>query len=81
MPRLVAVEGEVAEDGRYVYARSFAGLRLDALPYSFPVYRHPADESPPLAPFSPTVAIIREHVEKVRYMLDLITTLLIQTRF
>ncbi|KAF8966768.1 hypothetical protein BDZ97DRAFT_600839 [Flammula alnicola] len=47
VPRLVAVEGEVAEDG------------------SFPVYRHPADESPPLARFSPTVAIIREHVQKV----------------
>ncbi|KDR72853.1 hypothetical protein GALMADRAFT_73004 [Galerina marginata CBS 339.88] len=47
VPRLVAVEGEVLEDG------------------SFPVYRHPADESPPLAPFSPTVALIREHVQKV----------------
>jgi len=30
VPRLVAVEGEAAEDG------------------SYPVYRHPADESPPL---------------------------------
>ncbi|PPQ69001.1 hypothetical protein CVT26_001935 [Gymnopilus dilepis] len=47
VPRLVAVEGEIAEDG------------------SFPVYRHPADESPPLLPFSPTVALIREHVQKV----------------
>lgn len=47
VPRLVAVEGEVAEDG------------------SFPVYRHPADESPPLSPFSPTVALIREHVQKI----------------
>jgi len=47
VPRLVAVEGEVSDDG------------------SFPVYRHPADESPPLSPFSPTVALIREHVQKI----------------
>ncbi|KAF8907059.1 hypothetical protein CPB84DRAFT_1769389 [Gymnopilus junonius] len=47
VPRLVAVEGEVREDG------------------SFPVYRFPSDESPPLLPFSPTVALIREHVQKV----------------
>ncbi|KAF8654824.1 hypothetical protein AX16_003344 [Volvariella volvacea WC 439] len=47
VPRLVAVEGEVEEDG------------------SFPVYRHPADESPPLRPWSPTVALIREHVQQV----------------
>ncbi|CAA7266752.1 unnamed protein product [Cyclocybe aegerita] len=47
VPRLVAVEGEVAEDG------------------SFPVYRHPADESPPLSQFSPTVALIRDQVQKV----------------
>jgi len=46
VPRLVAVEGEVAEDG------------------SYPVYRHPADRSPPLEPFSATVAMIRAHVEK-----------------
>lgn len=32
---------------------------------SFPIYRHPADESPPLSAFSPTVSIIREHVQKV----------------
>ncbi|KAF8475740.1 hypothetical protein BDZ91DRAFT_788418 [Kalaharituber pfeilii] len=32
---------------------------------SFPIYRHPADESPPLRPFSPTVALIRYHVQKV----------------
>ncbi|EIW73959.1 hypothetical protein CONPUDRAFT_68140, partial [Coniophora puteana RWD-64-598 SS2] len=47
VPRLVAVEGEVAEDG------------------SFPIYRHPADESPVLLPFSPTVSKIREHVQRV----------------
>ncbi|KAF9222132.1 hypothetical protein BS17DRAFT_783849 [Gyrodon lividus] len=47
VPRLVAVEGEVAADG------------------SFPIYRHPADESPALRPFSPTVSSIREHVQKV----------------
>lgn len=47
VPRRVAVEGEIANDG------------------SFPIYRHPADESPPLRQFSPTVAAIREHVENV----------------
>ncbi|KAF9467532.1 hypothetical protein BDZ94DRAFT_1248363 [Collybia nuda] len=31
---------------------------------SFPVYRHPADESPPLSAFSSTVALIRDHVQK-----------------
>ncbi|KAI1136275.1 hypothetical protein F5Y05DRAFT_116635 [Hypoxylon sp. FL0543] len=31
---------------------------------SMPVYRHPADESPPLLPFSPTVLEIKELVEK-----------------
>jgi len=31
---------------------------------SFPIYRHPADESPPLLPFSPTVSLIRQHVER-----------------
>ncbi|KAK6359080.1 hypothetical protein TWF696_000248 [Orbilia brochopaga] len=31
---------------------------------SFPVYRHPADESPPLLPFSKTVDAIRGHVEQ-----------------
>ncbi|KAL2115359.1 hypothetical protein VTJ04DRAFT_9614 [Mycothermus thermophilus] len=46
VPRRIAVQGEVAEDG------------------SMPVYRHPADESPPLLPFSPTVRRIKEVVEK-----------------
>ncbi|KAJ7441732.1 hypothetical protein FB451DRAFT_1298448 [Mycena latifolia] len=32
---------------------------------SFPIYRHPADESPPLHPFSPTVTAIRQHVQKI----------------
>jgi nicotinamidase-related amidase/alkylated DNA repair dioxygenase AlkB len=31
---------------------------------SFPIYRHPADESPPLLPFSSTVLRIRDHVQK-----------------
>ncbi|CAK5277751.1 unnamed protein product [Mycena citricolor] len=31
---------------------------------SFPIYRHPADESPPLHPFSPTVQLIRQYVEQ-----------------
>ncbi|KZT38394.1 hypothetical protein SISSUDRAFT_986262 [Sistotremastrum suecicum HHB10207 ss-3] len=47
VPRLVAVQGQVAFDG------------------SFPIYRHPADESPPLLPFTPTVLLIKEHVERV----------------
>lgn len=46
VPRLVAVQGQVAEDG------------------SIPVYRHPADESPPLLPFSPTVLAIKRATEK-----------------
>ncbi|KAJ4396340.1 hypothetical protein N0V93_000559 [Gnomoniopsis smithogilvyi] len=29
-----------------------------------PVYRHPSDESPPLEAFTPTVQLIRAHVEK-----------------
>ncbi|KXN92503.1 hypothetical protein AN958_07450 [Leucoagaricus sp. SymC.cos] len=32
---------------------------------SYPIYRHPADECPPLLPFTPTVQSIREHVQKV----------------
>ncbi|KAB5539271.1 hypothetical protein GE09DRAFT_1138145 [Coniochaeta sp. 2T2.1] len=31
---------------------------------SFPAYRHPSDESPPLLPFSPTVLAIKSEVEK-----------------
>lgn len=31
---------------------------------SFPIYRHPADFTPPLEPFSSTVSLIRQHVEK-----------------
>lgn len=46
VPRLVAVQGEVADDG------------------SIPVYRHPADESPPLFPFSHTVLAIKAAAEK-----------------
>ncbi|KAJ7172595.1 hypothetical protein C8R46DRAFT_1348969 [Mycena filopes] len=47
VPRLVAVQGEIAPDG------------------SFPIYRHPADESPPLHPFSPTVEAIRQSVQAI----------------
>ncbi|KAA1470918.1 hypothetical protein DENSPDRAFT_864876 [Dentipellis sp. KUC8613] len=32
---------------------------------SFPIYRHPSDSSPPLRPFTPTVSLIRQHVERV----------------
>ena len=46
VPRLIAVQGEVGEDG------------------SIPVYRHPADETPPLSQFSPTVSQIRKKVEE-----------------
>ncbi|KAM0248260.1 hypothetical protein ACHAQJ_009526 [Trichoderma viride] len=46
VPRLVAVQGKVDEDG------------------TMPVYRHPADESPPLLPFSPTVQAIKTETEK-----------------
>lgn len=46
VPRFIAVQGEVDEDGTQ------------------PVYRHPADESPPLLPFTPAVQKIREHVQK-----------------
>ena len=47
VPRLVAVEGQIEDDG------------------SFPLYRHPADESPPLLPFSATVSKIRDEVQRV----------------
>ena len=46
VPRLVAVQGEMDEDG------------------STPIYRHPADESPPLSPFSPLMEEIRVQVQK-----------------
>jgi hypothetical protein len=32
---------------------------------SIPIYRHPADESPPLNPWTPTVLLVKEHVERV----------------
>ena len=46
VPRRIAVQGTVAEDG------------------SMPVYRHPADESPPLLPFTSTVRQIKDEIEK-----------------
>ncbi|EDN91502.1 hypothetical protein SS1G_00905 [Sclerotinia sclerotiorum 1980 UF-70] len=46
VPRLVAVQGQIEEDG------------------SIPTYRHPADESPALLTFSPTVEVIKNIVEK-----------------
>jgi glutathione S-transferase len=75
VPRLVAVEGEVREDGRYV-SLSYAFKARNPLQNltfnheisltftSFPIYRHPADESPPLLPFSPTINSIRLAVQK-----------------
>ncbi|KAL2407849.1 hypothetical protein ABEF92_008528 [Exophiala dermatitidis] len=47
VPRLVAVQGEVTEDGTCK-----------------PIYRHPADESPELFPFHPTVDVLRIAAEK-----------------
>ena len=47
VPRLVAVQGEVGENG------------------DIPIYRHPADESPPLLPFTPTIQTIRQQVESL----------------
>ncbi|CCM06275.1 uncharacterized protein FIBRA_08525 [Fibroporia radiculosa] len=68
VPRLVAVEGEINPDGTCVSARlssipAFHRPTLCTPPLSYPIYRHPADESPPLLPFSPTVARIRRHVQ------------------
>jgi nicotinamidase-related amidase len=47
VPRLVAVQGDILQDG------------------SIPIYRHPADESPRLLSFSPTVQKIRREVERI----------------
>ncbi|KAI2618309.1 hypothetical protein GGS26DRAFT_387873 [Hypomontagnella submonticulosa] len=46
VPRLVAVQGQVDQEG------------------NVPVYRHPADESPALLPFSPTVLEVKKVVEE-----------------
>ena len=46
VPRRIAVQGAIDEEG------------------NMPVYRHPADESPPLLPFSPTVLAIKNEIEK-----------------
>lgn len=41
-------------------------MNLNCVKYnSFPIYRHPADESPPLLSFSPTVSLIRKRVEEI----------------
>ena len=45
VPRLVAVQGDIGEDG------------------SVPIYRHPADESPPLRPFIATLKGIKGVLE------------------
>lgn len=42
-----------------------SNLFFFAFQNSFPVYRHPADESPALCPFSLTVSLIRGHVQRV----------------
>jgi len=63
VPRRVAVQGEILEDGWLVQppiGDSFADRSF----YRFPVYRHPADASPPLCAWTPTVEAIRDHVEK-----------------
>lgn len=46
VPRLVAVQGQVENDG------------------TVPLYRHPADESPPILQFSPAVDSLRKMVER-----------------
>lgn len=66
MPRLVAVQGEVASDGRCDHIDpGLEGWPTEYESFSFPIYRHPADNSPPLRSWTPTVAIAREHVERV----------------
>ena len=47
VPRLVAVQGDVGDDGEV------------------PIYRHPADESPPLRPFTRTLEKIRLEVQNI----------------
>lgn len=47
VPRLVAVQGTVLEDG------------------AIPIYRHPADESPPLLGFSQVVDFLRRRCEEI----------------
>jgi hypothetical protein len=67
VPRLVAVQGEVASDGRCdrIGIATLKGHLTERELFSFPIYRHPADNSPLLRSWTPTVAIIREHVERV----------------
>lgn len=67
MPRLVAVQGEVASDGRCdrIDIVILKGRLTERESLSFPIYRHPADNSPPLRSWTPAVAVIREHVERV----------------
>ena len=55
VPRLVCVQGAV-EKG------SSGGANEDDI---IPVYRHPADESPPLECFTPTVQQIKQHIESI----------------
>lgn len=63
VPRRVAVQGEILEDGWFV--QPFIGGLFVGQSFSrFPVYRHPADTSPPLCAWTPTVEVIRDHVEK-----------------
>lgn len=63
VPRRVAVQGEILEDGWFV--QPFIGGLLVGQPFSrSPVYRHPADTSPPLCAWTPTVEAIRDQVEK-----------------
>lgn len=48
VPRLVAVQGASHPSSKT----------------SIPIYRHPADRSPPLLPFTPTVQLIRQYCEE-----------------
>ncbi|EPE06948.1 isochorismatase family protein family [Ophiostoma piceae UAMH 11346] len=55
VPRLVCVQGEAAKG-------SSGDANEDD---TIPVYRHPADESPPLERFTPTVQQIKRHIESI----------------
>lgn len=61
VPRLVAAQGEVDEAGNSEEGKNYDDGHGNGP--AFPIYRHPADESPPLRPFSPTVLAIRDAVQ------------------
>ena len=58
VPRLVAVQGEISNS-------SSTTTTADASSAAVPIYRHPADVSPPLHPFPPTVRLIQRAAEEL----------------